>query len=92
MVREKKWALKDAFKVRMSRGQYIGCEDIESSSGGHLVLTDTGVIRATTIHLTDEPLQGQRLAASSRGWTACRNPDLKWFWRHTGGAMQWMDP
>ena len=61
----------------MARGQYLGCEDVESSSAGHLVLTDTGVVRATTMHPTQEPLQGKRSAAEARGWVAMQNPDLK---------------
>jgi hypothetical protein len=31
-------------------------------------------------------------AARLRGWVADRNPDQKWFWRHSTGAVRWVDP
>ena len=93
MVREKDWQLLNAFDPRMKQGVYLGPEDIDSVSGGHLVLLPDGVIaRATTIHPSDAPVRGLTEAAAKLGWSSDKTPDGRFFWRHEKGERCWTDP
>ena len=71
LVRQKDWQLLNAFDPRMLPGIYLGPEDVDSVSAGHLVLVkENGVesiLRATTIHKQSEPLQGKTRPPSGAG-------------------------
>ena len=76
MVREKEWQLKNAFQPRMRPGKYLGPEDVDSISAGHLILMATGeILRVTTFHPSEEPLDGLKAAAAERGWSCEKKPD-----------------
>ena len=93
MVREKDWQLLNAFDPRMKQGVYLGPEDVDSVSAGHLVLLQTGSIaRATTIHPSDEPVKGLVEAAAKLGWLSDKTPDGHFFWRQQKGERRWTDP
>ncbi len=77
----------------MKQGVYLGPEDVDSVSAGHLVLTTDGAIaRATTIHPSDAPIKGLVEAAAKLGWFNDRTPDGHFFWRHEKGERRWTDP
>ena len=50
------------------------------------------MVRATTIHKQSEPLQGDKDTDAQRGWSCDKNPDGRYFWRHSGGELRWTDP